>query len=98
MAIIYPTKNYVHSTSNSAWTVLDETYLDASSQWITFTEFENTMPDIGKVHEMCREYPALNKAYENFKIIYTIHGYRHNEKIKSEFSIIISINSIFSLI
>jgi len=28
------------------------------------------MPDITKVHNMCGYYPALQKAYENFKSIY----------------------------
>jgi hypothetical protein len=33
-------------------------------------EFEDTMPEIVKVKNMCSEYPALAKAYENFKTIY----------------------------
>jgi len=39
---------------------------------ITFNdvEFENTMPKVDKVKKMCEYYPALEKAYENFKTIY----------------------------
>jgi hypothetical protein len=40
---------------------------------ITLTEpveFGDRMPDITKVHNMCGYYPALQKAYENFKSIY----------------------------
>ena len=35
-------------------------------------EFEDRMPDVSKVEDMCNEYPALAKAYENFKTIYTM--------------------------
>ena len=33
-------------------------------------EFEDRMPDVAKVEDMCNDYPALRKAYENFKTIY----------------------------
>jgi len=33
-------------------------------------EFEDTMPTVAKVEDMCNDYPALKKAYENFKTIY----------------------------
>ena len=33
-------------------------------------EFEDKMPDVAKVEDMCNDYPALRKAYENFKTIY----------------------------
>ena len=33
-------------------------------------EFEDGMPSVAKVEDMCEEYPALAKAYENFKTIY----------------------------
>ena len=36
------------------------------------TEFEDKMPSIDKVHNMCGHYPALEKAYENFKTIYKL--------------------------
>ena len=35
-------------------------------------EFEDKMPDVSKVEDMCNDYPALAKAYENFKTIYTM--------------------------
>jgi hypothetical protein len=28
------------------------------------------MPEVSKVEDMCNEYPALQKVYENFKSIY----------------------------
>ena len=33
-------------------------------------EFEDTMPDVAKIEDMCNDYPGLRKAYENFKAIY----------------------------
>ena len=35
-------------------------------------EFEDYMPDVAKVEDMCNDYPALKKAYENFKTIYAM--------------------------
>lgn len=37
---------------------------------LTAVEFEDKMPDVAKVEDMCNDYPALRKAYENFKTIY----------------------------
>jgi len=34
------------------------------------TIFDDYMPDAGRINDMCKEYPALAKAYENFKTIY----------------------------
>lgn len=33
-------------------------------------EFEDYMPDVAKIEDMCKDYPALEKAYENFKTVY----------------------------
>ena len=30
------------------------------------------MPSVAKVEDMCNDYPALEKAYENFKTIYSL--------------------------
>jgi len=35
-------------------------------------EFEDNMPSVAKVEDMCNDYPALAKAYENFKTIYAM--------------------------
>lgn len=39
---------------------------------ITFDRvmFEDDMPDPQELKEMCEEYPALEKVYENFKTVY----------------------------
>ena len=33
-------------------------------------EFEDHMPSVSKINDMCEEYPALNQAWENFRTMY----------------------------
>ena len=49
-------------------------------------DFESTMPSIYKVNNMCKHYPALSKAYENFKTIYKMveQDYKGNYEDKDE--------------
>ena len=35
-------------------------------------EFEDHMPDVAKVEDMCNDYPALAQAYDKFKTIYAM--------------------------
>jgi len=35
-------------------------------------EFEDQMPSLSKVEDMCNDYPALAQAYEKFKTIYAM--------------------------
>ena len=35
-------------------------------------EFEDGMPSVAKVEDMCKDYPALEQAYEKFKTIYAM--------------------------
>ena len=37
-----------------------------------FKEFIDVMPDLTKVEEMCKMYPAMEKAFENFKAVYNL--------------------------
>lgn len=39
---------------------------------ITSTPFEDYLPPLPDVLEMCEEYPGLAKAYENFKTAYQL--------------------------
>ena len=39
---------------------------------IDYVEFEDCMPEVAKIEDMCKDYPALQKAYENFKTIYNM--------------------------
>lgn len=57
----------VYNTSNNSIYINDGTDWVVTPQQITF---ENMMPDPYVLKEMCKEYPALEKAYENFKTIY----------------------------
>ena len=38
----------------------------------TPVEFEDHMPSVAKVEDMCNDYPALKQAYEKFKTIYAM--------------------------
>jgi len=50
--------------------------VDDSDYTITWgveeVEFEDKMPSVAKIEDMCNDYPALAKAYENFKSIYAL--------------------------
>ena len=39
---------------------------------ITPTLWKEALPDIYTVDDMCNKYPALAKAYENFKTVYKL--------------------------
>lgn len=67
------------STTFDSTTTIDTSAFDdlVSLDDITLTindpvEFEDRMPDVSKVEDMCNDYPALAKAYENFKTIYAM--------------------------
>ena len=59
-------------TLDDSWVINDGT-IDLDSLTITLNdpvEFEDNMPSVAKVEDMCNDYPSLRKAYENFKTIY----------------------------
>ncbi len=63
--------NSMLTYDSSQWvTINTEDTIDLSSIIITPVDFEDCMPEVAKVEDMCNEYPALAKAYENFKVIY----------------------------
>jgi hypothetical protein len=60
-------------TTASSWTSIGDLTIDTidlGNITITPVEFEDNMPSVAKVEDMCNEYPALQIAYENFKTIY----------------------------
>ena len=66
---------FVVDINDGTFTFNDTISLDATIDNltnITFNkvEFEDHMPDLDRVKKMCQHYPALDKAYENFKTIY----------------------------
>ena len=50
----------------------DDITLDWENIKITTTLWTETLPDVDTLSEMCNEYPALSKAYENFKTVYKL--------------------------
>jgi hypothetical protein len=54
-------------TDNNDWISIVNPYSEIS---ITSVVFEDYMPSHRDVNDMCKEYPALEKAYENFKTVY----------------------------
>jgi len=66
------TSNIDTITIDTASTIsLDTTHWADGITWQQ-TEFEDTMPNLSKVENMCKEYPALDKAYENFRTVYAM--------------------------
>ena len=59
--------------SSSNYTTIDSRTWDTYSSWFkNLKEFEDTMPDLTKIKEMCIMYPAMAKAFENFKAVYDL--------------------------
>ena len=50
---------------------------------ITSTLWQDTLPDVKTVNKMCKEYPALAKAYENFQTVYKLVEQDYEGKKKS---------------
>ena len=68
-------------TSSSIDTVDISDYTTSSADDITFdfnnisispTLWTETLPDVDTVNDMCEQYPALAKAYENFQTVYKL--------------------------
>lgn len=70
-----PDSTFVVDVNDNTFTLSDTISLDGTIDGltnITFNkvEFEDHMPSPEKLKKMCVHYPALEKAYENFKTIY----------------------------
>ena len=50
----------------------DQISFDWDNINIVPTLWTETLPDVDTVNAMCNEYPALAKAYENFKTVYKL--------------------------
>ena len=50
----------------------DQITFDYDNIKIVPTLWTETLPDVDTVNAMCNEYPALAKAYENFKTVYKL--------------------------
>jgi hypothetical protein len=59
-------------TGNSYVYGIDDTWIDIDQIITSSVVFEDRMPDIKEIEDMCKEYPGLEKAYENFKTFYKL--------------------------
>lgn len=75
----------ISSIANTGTITLDDTHWADNITWEQ-TEFVDKMPSLEKVHNMCGYYPALEKAYENFKTIYQMveQDYKGNHQENDE--------------
>lgn len=71
--------NYVTTNSSEWFTGNDTITLDLNdnttytfNSWQGYELWKDCLPGIAEVENMCNEYPALKKAYENFKTIYNM--------------------------
>ena len=85
-------------TSDSSITIsLDDYTVSPTTTWDTSTIsdytfnvssyneiFIDTMPSVHTVDDMCKEYPALNKAYETFKSVYKMCEQDYKGKLKAQ--------------
>ena len=65
-------------------TLNTDTDFDFSSIRITPTLWTEALPDVYTVNDMCEEYPALAKAYENFKTVYKLVEQDYKGKQKDD--------------
>lgn len=61
--------------------VSDNTF-DISNITFDSVPFVDSMPSIERISAMCDEYPALAKAYEQFKLIYKMTEQDYKGKLK----------------
>ena len=79
------------SDINTDWLTIDTTQtitVDTGFDWsdikITPTLWTETLPDVYTVNDMCEQYPALAKAYENFKTVYKLVEQDYKGKHKDD--------------
>jgi hypothetical protein len=69
----YVVDNSISTTvDTSAFDELFSSETDILLDINTPVEFEDHMPEVSKIEDMCNDYPALAKAYENFRSIYAM--------------------------
>jgi len=66
---------------------LDTSYTNDTGSEYTFNMpsnemFVDSMPSTSRIDEMCEQYPALAKAYEQFKLIYKMTEQDYKGKLK----------------
>ena len=69
-----PSGRIIGMWDGSQWTVLIHNKPMLPTLWV------NTLPDIHKLEQMCKDYPGLEKAYENFKTVYSMVEHHKKDK------------------
>jgi hypothetical protein len=67
--------HYGHTIDVSSITTSTDDLISMDGITLTLNdpvEFEDQMPSVSKVEDMCKDYPALAQAYEKFKTIYAM--------------------------
>ena len=62
----------------------DQITFDYDNIKIVPTLWTETLPDVYTVNDMCKEYPALAKVYENFKTVYKLVEQDYKGKKKDD--------------
>ena len=62
----------ISTSTGSTYRVDDQITFDFDNIKIVPTLWKEALPDIHTVNNMCEEYPALAKAYENFQTVYKL--------------------------
>lgn len=71
------------NTSTIGTHTFDDDYI-INSTYDPPIEFEDEMPSMSIVNEMCAEYPTLKTAYEKFKTVYKMVEQDYKGKIENE--------------
>ena len=74
------------NTSTIGTHTFDDDYI-INSTYDPPIEFEDEMPSMSIVNEMCAEYPTLKTAYEKFKTVYKMVEQDYKGKIENEWTI-----------
>ncbi len=71
------------NTSTIGTHTFDDDYI-INSTYDPPIEFEDEMPSMSVVNEMCAEYPTLKTVYEKFKTVYKMVEQDYKGKIENE--------------
>ena len=78
----------ISTSTGSTYRVDDQITFDFDNIKIVPTLWTEALPDVYTVNDMCEEYPALAKAYENFQTVYKLveQDYKGKQEGQSEFN------------
>ena len=74
----------ISTSTGSTYRVDDQITFDFDNIKIVPTLWTEALPDVYTVNDMCKEYPALAKVYENFKTVYKLIEQDYKGKKKDD--------------